>query len=133
MDMALMLIMSRAAGIVLDPTGTRAEAAKAAVRLLEAVGPLAPPGPLQLAGGTNSHTLPLVHQLPRAAPPVAGVAFGSVARQQLQPLLLEAQGRGQRLLDQPDLLQPALALASALVRPWGARRQGQVHRPERSR
>jgi Fe-S-cluster-containing hydrogenase component 2 len=98
--------------------------ARAAVRLLEAVGPLAPPGPLQLAGGTNSHTLPLVDQLPLAAPPVAGVAFGSVARQQLQPLLLEAQGRGQRLLDQPDLLQPALALASALVQPWHRRTAG---------
>jgi len=97
--------------------------ARAAVRLLQAVGPLAPPGPLQLAGGTNSHTLPLVTQLPLAAPPVAGVAFGSVARQQLQPLLLEAQVRGQRLLDQPDLLHPALALASALVEPWRARPQ----------
>ena len=107
--------------------------ARAAVRLLEAVGPLAPPGPLQLAGGTNSHTLPLVNQLARTAPPVAGVAFGSVARQQLQPLLLQAQARGQRLLDQPDLLQPALALASALVRPWRERRQGQAHRSERSR
>ena len=34
MDMALMLVMSRAAGIVLDPSGARAEAAKAAERLM---------------------------------------------------------------------------------------------------
>jgi len=46
------------------------------------------------------------------------VAFGSVARARLQPLLAQAQERGGRLLDQPDLLEPALALASALVRPW---------------
>ncbi|MFM7641011.1 MAG: LdpA C-terminal domain-containing domain [Cyanobium sp.] len=97
--------------------------ARAAVRLLRAVGPLAPPGPLQLAGGTNAHTLALVEGLPAAAPPVAGVAFGSVARQQLQALLLEAQSQGQRLLDLPALLAPALASARALVEPWSHRRQ----------
>ncbi len=96
--------------------------ARAAVRLLGCTGPLAPPGPLQLAGGTNDHSLALVEALPAAAPPVAGVAFGSVARQRLQPLLLQAQARGARLLDLPDLLEPALALASALVHPWLARR-----------
>ncbi|MFN9547025.1 MAG: LdpA C-terminal domain-containing domain [Cyanobacteriota bacterium] len=105
--------------------------ARAAVRLLEAVGPLAPPGPLQLAGGTNNHTLPLLRQLPCTAPPVAGVAFGSVARQQLQPLLLQAQARGQRLLDQPDLLPPALALATALVGPWTRRRRATSRHPPR--
>jgi Fe-S-cluster-containing hydrogenase component 2 len=105
--------------------------ARAAVRLLEAVGPLAPPGPLQLAGGTNDHSLPLVAELPPTAPPVAGVAFGSVARQRLQPLLLQAQARGERLLDQPDLLPPALALATALVGPWLERRQPTARRPPR--
>jgi len=102
--------------------------AHAAVRLLRSVGPLAPPGPLQLAGGTNAHTLPLVQALPASAPPVAGVAFGSVARQQLQALLVEAQSRGERLLDLPDLLEPALALASALVEPWSCRRQTDARR-----
>ncbi|MEB3319142.1 MAG: LdpA C-terminal domain-containing domain [Cyanobacteriota bacterium] len=105
--------------------------ARAAVRLLEAVGPLAPPGPLQLAGGTNSQSLPLVEALPPSAPPVAGVAFGSVARQRLQPLLLQAQARGGRLLDQPDLLAPALDLATALVRPWSERRQPETRHPPR--
>jgi len=97
--------------------------AHAAVALLRAVGPLAPPGPLQLAGGTNHHTLPLVERLPPSAPPVAGVAFGSVARQRLQSPLLQAQSQGQRLLDLPHLLEPALDLARALVLPWGQRRQ----------
>lgn len=107
--------------------------ARAAVRLLQAVGPQAPPGPLQLAGGTNHHTLPLVRELPPAAPPVAGVAFGSVARLSLQPLLLQARDRGQRLLDQPDLLEPALARARALVHPWTRRRQAATQRPARGR
>jgi Fe-S-cluster-containing hydrogenase component 2 len=105
--------------------------ARAAVRLLRAVGPLAPPGPLQLAGGTNAHTLPLVQALPASAPPVAGVAFGSVARQPLQALLAEAQSQGQRLLDRPDLLAPALASAQALVHPWTHRRQSATRHPPR--
>lgn len=49
---------------------------------------------------------------------MAGVAFGSVARARLVPLLQEAQRRGGRLLDQADLLPPARALAAALVVPW---------------
>ncbi len=96
--------------------------ARAAVRLLAAVAPLAPPGPLQLAGGTNDRTLPLVQRLdPDLQRAVAGVAFGSVARARLQPLLLQAQGRGGRLLDQPDLLPLASAIARELVGPWLAR------------
>jgi ferredoxin len=103
--------------------------ARAAVRLLREVGPLAPPGPLQLAGGTNAHTLALVEALPPGNPPVAGVAFGSVARHQLQALLQQAQDRGARLLDQPDLLAPALTSAQALVQPWTQRRQPDARRP----
>jgi hypothetical protein len=49
---------------------------------------------------------------------VAGVAFGSVARARLQPLLLQAQQRGGRLLDQADLLPEASSLAGGLVEPW---------------
>jgi hypothetical protein len=49
---------------------------------------------------------------------VAGVAFGSVARARLQSLLVQAQQRGGRLLDQADLLPEAAAIAAALVRPW---------------
>ncbi|MEB3335759.1 MAG: LdpA C-terminal domain-containing domain [Cyanobacteriota bacterium] len=107
--------------------------ARAAVRLLRTVGPLAPPGPLQLAGGTNGHTLPLLDDLPPTAPPVAGVAFGSEARHRLQPLLLQAQARGQRLLDLPDLREPALAIARDLVVPWHQRRQPDARQSPRGR
>jgi Fe-S-cluster-containing hydrogenase component 2 len=96
--------------------------AHAALRLLQQVGPLAPPGPLQLAGGTNEHTLPALRRLAGGVPPVAGVAFGGVARQRLQPLLRQAERRGRRLRDEPDLRRRALALARELVDPW--RRRG---------
>lgn len=93
--------------------------ARAAVRLLRRVAGRLPPGPVQLAGGTNDRTLPLVETLERSARGmVAGVAFGSVARARLQGLLLRAQKRGGRLLDQADLLPEACGLAGDLVAPW---------------
>jgi len=93
--------------------------ARAAVGLLRRVAGRLPPGPVQLAGGTNDRTLPLVETLERSARRmVAGVAFGSVARARLQGLLLQAQKRGGRLLDQTDLLPEACDLAGDLVDPW---------------
>jgi Fe-S-cluster-containing hydrogenase component 2 len=92
--------------------------AHAAVGLLERLGPLAPPGPLQLAGGTNASTLPLLRRFPRRRGGAAGVGFGSVARVLLQPWLAEAQGRGRRLLDCPDLWPGAHAQAQGLIQPW---------------
>ena len=93
--------------------------ARAAVGLLRRVAGRLPPGPVQLAGGTNDRTLPLVEMLERSARGmVAGVAFGSVARARLQGLLLRAQKRGGRLLDQADLLPEACGLAGDLVAPW---------------
>ena len=56
--------------------------ARAAVRLFEAVHRLAPPGPMQLAGGTNNHTLTLVQRSLSSRRELAGVAFGGAARQQ---------------------------------------------------
>lgn len=94
--------------------------AHAAVGLLERLAPLAPPGPLQLAGGTNAHTLAVLGRT-GSGPRAAGVAFGGVARRQLQPLLQEAQAEGRRLLDLPRLWPRALEIAAALVDPWLAR------------
>jgi len=91
--------------------------ARSAVKLLEAIRPWAPPGPLQLAGGTNASTAALL-------PPnsgAAGVAFGGMARSLLQPLLLEAEARGGPLRECPELLEQALNLAQTLLAPWQRR------------
>ena len=91
--------------------------ARSAVKLLEAIRPWAPPGPLQLAGGTNASTAALL-------PPnsgAAGVAFGGMARSLLQPLLLEAEARGGPLRECPELLEQALTLAQTLLAPWQRR------------
>ncbi|CAK6690960.1 hypothetical protein BBFGKLBO_00924 [Synechococcus sp. CBW1107] len=96
--------------------------AHAAVNLLLALRQQAPPGPLQLAGGTNGRSLELLRQrsggsrMARRA--AAGVAFGGLARRRLSPLVLEAESRGRRLLDEPALWPRALALAQELVSPW---------------
>ncbi|MFM7514289.1 MAG: LdpA C-terminal domain-containing domain [Cyanobium sp.] len=92
--------------------------ARAAVALLASRQRAMPPGPLQLAGGTNRRSLPLLMGEPLAAGFCAGVAFGGVARRQLQPLLLQAQERGKALLLADDLWPQALVLARELVGPW---------------
>ena len=91
--------------------------ARSAVKLLEAIRPWAPPGPLQLAGGTNANTAGLL----TADHGAAGVAFGGMARSLLQPLVLQAESRGLSLRDNPDLLQQALSSAQALLTPWQTR------------
>ncbi|WP_411871307.1 LdpA C-terminal domain-containing domain [Vulcanococcus limneticus] len=91
--------------------------ARAAVALLAELQAWAPPGPLQLAGGTNGRTLALLPPGDRAA----GVAFGSVARRQLQPLLQQAEAAGRPLRELPELRRQALELARALVEPWRQR------------
>jgi Fe-S-cluster-containing hydrogenase component 2 len=92
--------------------------ARAAVALLVARRREMPPGPLQLAGGTNRRSLPLLAARPLDGRFCAGVAFGGVARRQLQPLLQLAQARGQSLLQAGDLWPQALDLARQLVGPW---------------
>jgi Fe-S-cluster-containing hydrogenase component 2 len=91
--------------------------ARAAVALLEAIRPWAPPGPLQLAGGTNASSLGLLAPTSGAA----GVAFGGMARSLLQPLLRQAEASGRPLRDQPALAAAALELARGLVGPWQGR------------
>lgn len=96
--------------------------AHAAVNLLVALRPLAPPGPLQLAGGTNERSLPLLRQrsggIRAARATAAGVAFGGLARRRLAPLVQEAARHGRRVLDDPDLWPRGLGLARELVSPW---------------
>lgn len=92
--------------------------ARAAVALLARRRQAMPPGPLQLAGGTNGRSLPLLEATPALARACAGVAFGGVARRLLQPLLLQTQSRGVALRHDPELLRQALELARSLLRPW---------------
>jgi len=91
--------------------------ARAAVRLLERLRTRLPPGPLQLAGGTNAQTRPEL-QRRHLLDAVAGVAFGGEARRRLQPWLREAHQRSRRLLDCGDLWPQALVEAEDLVTPW---------------
>ncbi len=92
--------------------------AHAAVNLAMAVAAQSPPGPLQLAGGTNAHSLAVLERQGSKGTVVRGVAFGGVARSLLQPLLQQAQERGRTLLADASLWPQALALAEGLVRPW---------------
>jgi hypothetical protein len=91
--------------------------ARAAVGLWERLQPLAPPGPLQLAGGTNTATVGLLPSQGGAMGP-AGVAFGGVARALVQPFFQAAQDRGCRLRDWPDGWAQSLQAARLLIAPW---------------
>ncbi len=91
--------------------------ARAAVQLWRRMQCIAPPGPLQLAGGTNATTLALL----RDDEWPAGIAFGGMARRQMLPLLQSAQDRGLSLRAWPEGWDKALALARALVEPWCSR------------
>ena len=88
--------------------------ARAAVQLWRAMRGLAPPGPLQLAGGTNAATLEFLRPTERPA----GIAFVGVARRLLMPVLDEAQTRGLALWQWPEGWKRALSLARPLVAPW---------------
>nr|AUG32578.1 putative ldpA protein [Paulinella longichromatophora] len=99
--------------------------AYASIRLLKTLLPVLPPGPLQLAGGTNSQTLLLIEQnFPNKSihkRKVNGVAFGGIARRLLQPLIVEAETMGFRLLTHSALRDEAVRLAYGLVSPWRRR------------
>lgn len=93
------------------------------------------PGFVQLAGGTNQHTVPKLHDLQllhRSDPPgtvvnpgIAGIAYGSYGRSLLQPLLqlLETpkghngSNPGQLLEANPSLLWQSVEKAFSLVAP----------------
>ncbi|CAI5501624.1 unnamed protein product [Closterium sp. Naga37s-1] len=124
-----------------------AGATRAAVRLAARVAALQdrPPGYLQIAGGTNSHTFTALHEqglLPASgsdhALTVAGVAFGGHARKILAPVLARLEAARPitaneaaattlpialavpplHVESQPPLLLEALELACALVHPY---------------
>ena len=77
-------------------------------------------GFVQLAGGTNLHTVSKLTEEPRQGPRVSGIAFGSYARSQIQALQLQLEAEREssyRLEDYPHLLAQGLALAEKLVVP----------------
>ncbi|MEB3159086.1 MAG: LdpA C-terminal domain-containing domain [Synechococcus sp.] len=93
--------------------------ARSAIHLWQQMLPLAPPGPLQLAGGTNARTWELLQVGERSGGlQPAGVAFGGQARALVQPWLQRALERGQRLVDWPEGWTQALDQARTLVDPW---------------
>tara|TARA_Y100001968_G_scaffold21904_1_gene17318 strand:- start:7782 stop:8744 length:963 start_codon:yes stop_codon:yes gene_type:complete len=87
---------------------------KFSISLWKKIRPIAPPGPLQLAGGTNAET---INYLSKDESP-AGIAFGGMARKLVQPLLIEAQKRNVKLTEWPYGWNQALAKAQALINPW---------------
>jgi len=100
-------------------------ATRAAVKLGQKVLAAGLPGYVQLAGGTNSHTVSkleaiglLKGQSTDSLDGISGVAFGSYARVLLAPVLsqLEAQ-LSPALEDTPELLWQAVALAHSLISP----------------
>ena len=84
------------------------------------------PGYVQLAGGTNNHTIKKLKQLHlfkgdrphNHSPYVAGIAFGSYARKKLQPILEPQDDERPYLLEKdPERLWKAVSDAKTLVNP----------------
>ena len=95
-------------------------ATRACIRLGQAVLALELPGFVQLAGGTNNHTVPKLTQLglfpPQNDRHLAGIAYGSYARSQLQPVLQQLESLGINHLEEyPDLLEESVKIATKLT------------------
>ncbi len=87
---------------------------RSAVSLFEKIRSIAPPGPLQLAGGTNLHTINhLKHKNG-----LSGIAFGGIARKLIQPFLIEAKSKNKKLIDYPEGWDKAVEVAKGLIKPW---------------
>ena len=91
-------------------------AAKAAVKLWEKIHPLLPPGLIQLAGGTNGSTYKFLKndEIPD------GIAFGSVARKLVQPLIEDAFKLNKKIYENPEKMALAIRKAKILLEPWKA-------------
>jgi hypothetical protein len=100
----------------------------ATVKLAQKVLAARLPGYVQLAGGTNQHTVMKLRQLGllkgnRAVPHIAGVAYGSYARSRLSSVLTALQEsdpanaslQAAHIEETPDLLWQAVALAASVV------------------
>jgi len=88
--------------------------ASISVALWQKIHPLAPPGPLQLAGGTNAET---IKYLPNNNGP-SGIAFGSMARKLIQPWLHQAETNQISLREWPEGWKASLKEAKQLINPW---------------
>tara|TARA_Y100001970_G_C14258815_1_gene877824 strand:- start:6554 stop:7336 length:783 start_codon:yes stop_codon:yes gene_type:complete len=88
--------------------------AKSSIYLMRKMQAIIPPGPIQLAGGTNSNTIDFLedYEIPD------GIAFGSVARKIIQPYIDLANSKQASLLDCPEILHKALDAARSLIDPW---------------
>ena len=91
-----------------------ATTAKAAVKLWENLRSLLPPGLIQLAGGTNGNTYKFLknNQIPD------GIAFGSVARKLVQPLIKETSDNNKKIYENPEKMALAIKKAKTLLNPW---------------
>jgi len=91
-----------------------ATTAKAAVKLWENVKSILPPGLIQLAGGTNSFTYEFLkdNQIPD------GIAFGSVARKLVQPLIEDTFKTNKKIYEDPEKMALAIEKAKILLNPW---------------
>ncbi len=89
-------------------------ATKSVICLWQNLREIMPPGPIQLAGGTNAQTINDIDT--RIG--LAGIAFGGKARKLIQPFLIEAQNENKKLIDRSKGWVQALKEAKALVDPW---------------
>ncbi len=91
-----------------------ATTAKAAVKLWSNMQSLLPPGLIQLAGGTNGNTYKFLnkHQIPD------GIAFGSVARKLVQPIIEDTFKLNQKIYENPEKMDLAIKKAKSLLNPW---------------
>ena len=88
--------------------------ARAAISLFEKMHSISPPGPLQLAGGTNANTINYLN----TNNGLSGIAFGGMARKLIQPFLIEAKTQNKKLIEYPDGWNKALKAAKDLINPW---------------